>query len=409
MAKKGLGKGLGAIFGEDVVKENKEETEKKAKAKAEAKAAEEMDEKGRILMLKLDLVQPNKEQPRKTFDEEKINELAESIKNYGVLQPLLVQKNDSFYEIIAGERRWRAAKAAGLKEVPAVLKEYSKQEAMEISLIENVQRADLNPIEEALGYRQLIDEFGLTQEEIAVRVAKSRTAITNTMRLLKLDEQIQNMLVQGVITSGHARALLSLEDTQMQLKAAKEILDKKLSVRETERLVKRLQKEASGEKKEEKKTETALVNSGTTVITPKTQVTVETPKTSATPVAATESASAAYREVSPDAIPSDAIQTGNGKLVIVIGEEPFNMTMMTANAGGSLGKIAGNKAVVFTILSPDQPYGQMDAAQNYTVRFYPNGQNEPSIILECKKFPSQAPIEGMPRTYIGEILKAKIK
>ena len=217
-----------------------------------------MDEKGRILMLKLDLVQPNKEQPRKTFDEEKINELAESIKNYGVLQPLLVQKNDSFYEIIAGERRWRAAKAAGLKEVPAVLKEYSKQEAMEISLIENVQRADLNPIEEALGYRQLIDEFGLTQEEIAVRVAKSRTAITNTMRLLKLDEQIQNMLVQGVITSGHARALLSLEDTQMQLKAAKEILDKKLSVRETERLVKRLQKEASGEKKEEKKKDETL-------------------------------------------------------------------------------------------------------------------------------------------------------
>lgn len=258
MAKKGLGKGLGAIFGEDVVKENKEETEKKAKAKAEAKAAEEMDEKGRILMLKLDLVQPNKEQPRKTFDEEKINELAESIKNYGVLQPLLVQKNDSFYKIIAGERRWRAAKAAGLKEVPAVLKEYSKQEAMEISLIENVQRADLNPIEEALGYRQLIDEFGLTQEEIAVRVAKSRTAITNTMRLLKLDEQIQNMLVQGVITSGHARALLSLEDTQMQLKAAKEILDKKLSVRETERLVKRLQKEASGEKKEEKKKDETL-------------------------------------------------------------------------------------------------------------------------------------------------------
>lgn len=258
MAKKGLGRGLGAIFGEEVVKENKEETEKKAKAKAEAKAAEEMDEKGRILMLKLDLVQPNKEQPRKTFDEEKINELAESIKNYGVLQPLLVQKNGSFYEIIAGERRWRAAKAAGLKEIPAVLKEYSKQEAMEISLIENVQRADLNPIEEALGYRQLIDEFGLTQEEIAIRVAKSRVAITNTMRLLKLDEQIQNMLVQGVITSGHARALLSLEDTALQLKAAKEILDKKLSVRETERLVKRMQKETSGEKKEEKKQDETL-------------------------------------------------------------------------------------------------------------------------------------------------------
>ena len=258
MAKKGLGKGLGAIFGEDVVKESKEETEKKAKAKAEAKAAEEMDDKGRILMLKLDLVQPNKEQPRKTFDEEKINELAESVKNYGVLQPLLVQKKGSFYEIIAGERRWRAAKAAGLKEVPAVLKEYSKQEAMEISLIENVQRADLNPIEEALGYKQLINEFGLTQEKIAIRVAKSRVAITNTMRLLKLDEQIQNMLIQGVISSGHARALLSLEDTMMQLKAAKEILDKKLSVRETEKLVKRMQKEVSGEKKEEKKKDETL-------------------------------------------------------------------------------------------------------------------------------------------------------
>lgn len=258
MAKKGLGKGLGAIFGEDVVKESKEETEKKAKAKAEAKAAEEMDDKGRILMLKLDLVQPNKEQPRKTFDEEKINELAESVKNYGVLQPLLVQKKGSFYEIIAGERRWRAAKAAGLKEVPAVLKEYSKQEAMEISLIENVQRADLNPIEEALGYKQLINEFGLTQEEIAIRVAKSRVAITNTMRLLKLDEQIQNMLIQGVISSGHARALLSLEDAMMQLKAAKEILDKKLSVRETEKLVKRMQKEVSGEKKEEKKKDETL-------------------------------------------------------------------------------------------------------------------------------------------------------
>ena len=251
MAKKGLGKGLGAIFGEDVVKESKEELEK-AKAKRAA-AAEEIDEKGRILMLKLDLIQPNKEQPRKTFDEEQINELAGSIKQYGVLQPLLVQKSGSFYEIIAGERRWRAA-----KEVPAVLKEYSRQEAMEISLIENVQRADLNPIEEALAYQQLIREFDLTQEEIAARVAKSRVAITNTMRLLKLDEQIQNMLIQGVITSGHARAFLSLEDKGLQLKAAKEVLDKKLSVRETEKLVKRMQREAAGEKKEEKKPDEAL-------------------------------------------------------------------------------------------------------------------------------------------------------
>ena len=250
MAKKGLGKGLGAIFGEDVVKESKEELEK-AKAKRAA-AAEEIDEKGRILMLKLDLIQPNKEQPRKTFDEEQINELAGSIKQYGVLQPLLVQKSGSFYEIIAGERRWRAAKAAGLKEVPAVLKEYSRQEAMEISLIENVQRADLNPIEEALAYQQLIREFDLTQEEIAARVAKSRVAITNTMRLLKLDEQIQNMLIQGVITSGHARAFLSLEDKGLQLKAAKEVLDKKLSVRETEKLVKLLQKPEVKKEKVEK-------------------------------------------------------------------------------------------------------------------------------------------------------------
>ena len=307
MARKtGLGRGLGAIFGTDVVEsveeslhqpEKKEEnhvsretsgrktvhtvgqtvhkkhentgnalstgqtvktakTEKKT-TPADKKAAEQ-EESGKEFMMKLSLIEPNEEQPRKDFNEELIGELADSIKKYGVLQPLLVQKKGEHYEIIAGERRWRAAKAAGLKEVPAVLKEYSKQEAMEISLIENVQRADLNPIEEALGYKQLINEFGLTQEEIAIRVAKSRVAITNTMRLLKLDEQIQNMLIQGVISSGHARALLSLEDTMMQLKAAKEILDKKLSVRETEKLVKRMQKEVSGEKKEEKKKDETL-------------------------------------------------------------------------------------------------------------------------------------------------------
>ncbi len=169
------------------------------------------------------------------------------------------------------------------------------------------------------------------------------------------------------------------------------------------------------EKKEEKKETIALVNSGTTVITPKTQVMTGTSKENTTSVATTtpqanvQTAPNAYKEVSPDAIPANAIQTGNGKLVIVIGEEPFNMTMMTANAGGSLGNIAGNKPVIFTILSPEQSYEQMETAQNYTVRFYPNGQTEPSVILECKKVPSQAPIEGMPRTYVGEILKAKIK
>lgn len=240
MAKKGLGKGLGAIFGEDVIKESEEDI-----AKAKAAAADKTEEMGSELMIKLALIEPNKEQPRKDFNEEQLGELAESIKRYGVLQPLLVQKKGTFYEIIAGERRWRAAKIAGLKEIPVVLREYSKQESMEIALIENVQREDLNPIEEALAYQQLVKEFHLTQEEIAARVAKNRATITNSMRLLKLDEQIQNMLIQNLISSGHARALLSLDDNMLQLKAAKLILDGGLSVRETERLVKRLAREAA--------------------------------------------------------------------------------------------------------------------------------------------------------------------
>ena len=245
MAKKGLGKGLGAIFGEDVIKESQEES-------ITGKTTEKTAENGRELMVKLALIEPNHEQPRKDFNEEQLGELAESIKRYGILQPLLVQKKGSFYELIAGERRWRAAKIAGLKEVPVVLREYSRQETMEIALIENVQREDLNPIEEALAYQQLVKEFNLTQEEIAVRVAKNRATITNSMRLLKLDEQIQKMLIQNLITSGHARALLSLENKALQLKAAKLILDGRLSVRETEKLVKRLVKEASSEKDEKK-------------------------------------------------------------------------------------------------------------------------------------------------------------
>lgn len=244
MAKKGLGKGLGAIFGEDVIKESEEET-----AKSKSSVVEKSGER----MIKLSLIEPNREQPRKKFDDEQLAELAESIKQYGVLQPLLVQKKGTFYEIIAGERRWRAAKMAGLKEVPVVLREYSKQESMEIALIENVQRSDLNPIEEALAYDSLVKEFGLTQEEIASRVSKNRATITNTMRLLKLDQQIQEMLIQGMLSSGHARALLPLEKKELQLKAAKMILDGSLSVRETERLVKRLTKETGDEKKEKQK------------------------------------------------------------------------------------------------------------------------------------------------------------
>ena len=244
MAKKGLGKGLGAICGEDVVKESNEELTKVKRSLP----AEEEETKG-SLMVKISLIEPNRDQPRKDFNEEELQELAESIKNYGVLQPLLVQKKGTSYELIAGERRWRAAKLAGLKEVPVVLREYSKQQAMEIALIENVQRADLNPIEEAQAYQQLVKEFHLTQEEIAARVSKNRATITNAMRLMKLDEEIQNLLIKGAISSGHARAILSLEDKQLQKKAAKEVLDKRLSVRETEKLVKRLAR-ASAEKNE---------------------------------------------------------------------------------------------------------------------------------------------------------------
>ncbi|MBS6952857.1 MAG: ParB/RepB/Spo0J family partition protein [Enterocloster asparagiformis] len=261
MAKKGLGKGLGAIFGEDIIKESENEAVKAAARRKKAANAEDSGDEtanenatGR-LMVKIALIEPNKEQPRVDFNEEQMAELAESIKKRGVLQPLLVQKKGSFYEIIAGERRWRAAKMAGLKEVPVVLGEYSRQESMEIALIENVQRADLNPIEEGRAYQQLIQEFGLKQEDIAERVAKNRATIANAMRLLKLDEAIQDLVINNLISGGHARALLGLEDKELQLKAAKMVVDGGLSVRETERLVKRLQREAGKEdepKKEER-------------------------------------------------------------------------------------------------------------------------------------------------------------
>ena len=216
MAKKGLGKGLGAIFGEDVVKESNEELTKVKRSLP----AEEEETKG-SLMVKISLIEPNRDQPRKDFNEEELQELAESIKNYGVLQPLLVQKKGTSYELIAGERRWRAAKLAGLKEVPVVLREYSKQQAMEIALIENVQRADLNPIEEAQAYQQLVKEFHLTQEEIAARVSKNRATITNAMRLLKLDEEIQNLLIKGAISSGHARAICRLRTSSCKKRPQK--------------------------------------------------------------------------------------------------------------------------------------------------------------------------------------------
>ena len=214
-------------------------------------AAEEKEEKD-VVLLKTSMIEPNKDQPRKTFDEEKIAELAESIKQYGIIQPIIVSKKDDYYQIIAGERRWRAAKKAGIKEVPVVVKDYSDREIAEISLIENIQREDLNPIEEALSYKQLIEEYHLTQEELAQRVSKSRTVMANAMRLLKLHKDVQKMLVNGDISAGHARALLALEDPKQQLQIAKEIKEKNLSVRETEDLIKTLNEKKPSAKKKEK-------------------------------------------------------------------------------------------------------------------------------------------------------------
>ncbi|MDW2800480.1 ParB/RepB/Spo0J family partition protein [Clostridium boliviensis] len=248
MAKRtGLGKGLGAIFGDEVMESAAEEQEIKNHKEAEHTAA--LSDKGKSdldtgkeIFIKISMIEPNHNQPRKEFREDALLELAESMKEYGVLQPLLVQKNGEFYEIIAGERRWRAAKMAGLKEVPVVIREYTKQQSMEIALIENVQREDLNPIEEARAYSILMQEFGLKQEEIAARVAKNRVTITNSMRLLKLDERIQEMLIQDQISSGHARALLAVDDRDLQYQLAGKIVAENLSVREVEKLVKSLSK-----------------------------------------------------------------------------------------------------------------------------------------------------------------------
>lgn len=219
-AKGGLGKGLDLLIPSDNTSAKQEEKE--------------------TIMLRTSKIEPNKEQPRKRFDEEKIEELANSIKQYGIIQPIVVCKKDDYYQIIAGERRWRAAKKAGLKEVPVVVKEYSEKEIAEISLIENIQREDLNPIEEAKSYKQLIDDYKLTQEELAGRVSKSRTEIANKMRLLKLHDDVQKMLIAGVLSAGHARALLALENKKDQLKAANEVIEKSLSVRQTEDLVKKM-------------------------------------------------------------------------------------------------------------------------------------------------------------------------
>lgn len=195
------------------------------------------------VLVNINKVEPNREQPRKNFDEDALVELSESIKQFGVLQPLLVQDKKDYYEIIAGERRWRAAKLAGLKEVPVIIKDLTEQEVVEISLIENIQRENLNPIEEAFAYKRLLTEFNLKQDEVAERVSKSRTAVTNSMRLLKLNEKVQQMVIDDMLTTGHARALLGIDDSEKQYATAQKIFDEKLSVRETEKLVKKIQQE----------------------------------------------------------------------------------------------------------------------------------------------------------------------
>ena len=227
--KKGLGKGLDSLIPDKGV----------TKPAAAVKKAESSEIKSNgEQMVKINMVEPNREQPRKHFEEDSLLELADSIKQFGVLQPLLVRKRDDYYEIIAGERRWRAAKLAGVKEVPVIIKEYTEQEVVEIALIENIQRENLNPIEEAMAFKKLLTEFKLKQDEVAERVSKSRTAVTNSMRLLKLNEKVQQMIIDDMISTGHARALLAIDDQEQQYNLANKIFDEKLSVRETEKLIK---------------------------------------------------------------------------------------------------------------------------------------------------------------------------
>lgn len=241
-ASRGLGKGLEALIPDKSGKGNSVE-----KIVVEPITSERSD-----TLVKISKVEPNREQPRKNFDEDALEELAESIKQFGVIQPILVQDRKDHFEIIAGERRWRAAKLAGLKEIPVIIKNYTEQEIVEISLIENIQRQDLNPIEEAQAYKRLLTEFNLKQDEVAERVSKSRTAVTNSMRLLKLCDEVQQMVIDDMISTGHARAILSIENQEEQYNLAQKIFDEKLSVREVEKIVKNLGKPVKAKKIDER-------------------------------------------------------------------------------------------------------------------------------------------------------------
>lgn len=241
MAARGLGKGLDSLIPNAVGE---------AKAKKEAKVNVKEEKGGAETIVKITMVEPNRKQPRKNFDEDTLQELSDSIRQFGLIQPILVQDRKDHYEIIAGERRWRAAKMAGLKEVPVIIRDYSEQEIMEISLIENIQREDLNPIEEAQAYKRLLEEFHLKQDEVAERVSKSRAAVTNSIRLLKLSDEVQQMVIDDMISTGHARALLAIDNPEEQYTLAQKIFDEKLSVRDVEKMVKNLHKPAKATKKE---------------------------------------------------------------------------------------------------------------------------------------------------------------
>ena len=245
--KRGLGGGVDNLIpdiGLEITREKKKETENVS----------------RETLIPIIKIEPNRAQPRTRFDEDALQELADSIKQYGIIEPIVVQKRDNHYEIIAGERRWRAAHLAGLKEVPVVVKEYSEDEIFTIALIENIQREDLNPIEEAVAYQKLIQELKLKQDEVAEKVSKSRTAITNSMRLLKLDQRVQQMLIDEMISEGHGRALLPITDPEEQFSLAMKVFDEKLSVRETEKLIKKVQEEKKSPKKEPEAEETKDVS-----------------------------------------------------------------------------------------------------------------------------------------------------
>lgn len=250
MAARGLGKGLDSLI-PNAIGEAKTKKEVVKETVVEEKKEPET-------IVKITMVEPNRKQPRKNFDEDALQELSESIKQFGLLQPILVQDRKDHYEIIAGERRWRAAKLAGLKEIPVIIRDYTDQEIVEISLIENIQREDLNPIEEAQAYKRLLTEFNLKQDEVAERVSKSRAAVTNSIRLLKLSEEVQQMVIDDMISTGHARTLLAVEDKDEQYNLAQRIFDEKLSVRDVEKLVKNLHKPERTPKKTDNKTMDAI-------------------------------------------------------------------------------------------------------------------------------------------------------